>query len=82
MDFDLDLMLRALGREIAAQRTRAGLTQRELAEAAGLTPRQMGKVERGERGQVSEAWKIANALGLDFSRLVRDAEQEAIRRAR
>lgn len=78
---NIDAMLQALGREIAAQRVRRGLTQKALGEAAGITPRQMGKIERGERGQLAEAWKVADALGIDFSRLVRDAEAEAARRA-
>lgn len=81
MKFDLDTMLLALGREIAAQRTRRALSQAELATAADITARQMGKIERGERGQLSEVWKIAEALQMDFSRLVRDAEEEATRRA-
>lgn len=65
----------ALGREIAAQRVRRGLTQGALADAAGITRKQMGKIERGERGQLAEVWRVAHALEMDLSRLVRDAEE-------
>lgn len=76
---DLNTMLQALGREVALVRKARGLTQAELAERAGVTSRQMGKIERGEAGQIGEAWVVAQALGVDFSTLVAEAEQQARR---
>lgn len=77
---ELDTMLLALGREIAGTRIKRGLTQAELGEMANVTKRQVGKIERGEApGQTDQVWRIANALGIDFSKLVQAAEEEARR---
>jgi transcriptional regulator with XRE-family HTH domain len=44
---NLKEMLRAFGREMAAQRRRCGLTQGALAERTGLSVNTIGNVERG-----------------------------------
>lgn len=74
---DLDAMLAAMGREIRAERTRRAWSRKELAERAGLKERQVGKIERGERGQLAEAWRIAEALGLSFGEMATRAEESA-----
>lgn len=77
---NIDAMLRALGLRIAMERKRRGLqSQKALADLAGITERQMGKIERGERGQLAEVWKVADALEMNFSDLVEDAESVARR---
>lgn len=76
---ELDDMLRALGRAIAAWRKRRDLTREELADLTGLSFKQVGKIERGERGQLVEAFKVARALDVDFSTLVQAAEEDARR---
>lgn len=76
---DLDVMLRALGREIRAWRVRRDLSREQLAEISGVSFKQVGNIERGERGQLVEAWKLAESLGVDFSKLVEQAEAEARR---
>lgn len=70
-------LLRALGREIAAERTRRNLTQDQLAALTGyeVTKRQVGKIERGEAGQVAETFTLAAALDVKVSDLVRAAER-------
>lgn len=76
---DLDVMLRALGREIMAWRVRRNLSRKQIAELSGVSFKQVGNIERGERGQLVEAWKLANTLGVDFSSLIEQAESEARR---
>lgn len=79
---EIEHVLRLLGREIAAERVRRGWTQAELAAAASdddvsVSRKQVGKIERGERGQLHEVWRLAMTLGMQFSRMVADAEDEA-----
>lgn len=76
---DLDVMLRALGREIMAWRIRRHLSRQQVADLSGVSFKQVGNIERGERGQLVEAWKLAEVLGVDFSALVQQAEEEARR---
>lgn len=76
---ELDDMLRALGRAIAAWRKRRDLTREELADLTGVSFKQVGKIERGERGQLVEAFKVARALDVDFSTLVQAAEEDSRR---
>lgn len=76
---ELDAVLRAFGREIAAERVRRGWTQAELAKAASVVAGkvstvQIGKIERGERGQLYEVWACAWALGLQFADAIAAAE--------
>lgn len=76
---ELDAMLQALGRLVRSWRVRRDLTRSELAALAGVSEKQVGKIERGERGQIHEAWRIADALEVEFSELVSAAEEEARR---
>lgn len=74
---DLDAYLAAMGREIRAERTRRAWSRKELAERANLSEKQVGNIERGDRGQLAEAWRIATALGVPFSEIAGRAEQSA-----
>ncbi|WP_183092933.1 helix-turn-helix domain-containing protein [Nocardioides stalactiti] len=67
-------LLVALGHEIKAMRVKRGLSRDEVAELARITARQVGKIERGERGQFSEVWNVAQALDVALSWLVSEAE--------
>jgi len=54
----------SFGAAIRARRLKAGLTQEALAEAAGLTPVHLGRLERGTAGPSLEAvWALSAALG-------------------
>lgn len=75
-DYDLGAAAHAIGREIAAQRVRRAWKQGDLAEFSGVSKRQVGKIERGEAGQLDEVLAIANALGISFAKLFADAEAE------
>ncbi|WP_347877241.1 helix-turn-helix transcriptional regulator [Streptomyces sp. 8K308] len=69
-----------LGRRVAYYRRLARMTQRQLADAAGLGAGTLQKIERGARGAsepVLEA--IANALGIDVERLHHDRDRAAQR---
>lgn len=61
-----------LGERIAAERAKAGLSQRALADAAGLRQAQISRLEAGERdAPFATLQRIALALGLPVWRLVR-----------
>ena len=63
------------GEAIRAARTGAKLTQAALAKAAGLTPGEIGKAERGELELSKEALKaVAKAAGVTQTSLL-NAEQ-------
>lgn len=60
--------------DIKELRKAAGLTQRQLADAAGLNIRQVQKIEAGEiePGNMSakNVFALADALGVDARRLI------------
>lgn len=70
------IVYRGVGPRIAYERRIAGLTQAELARAAGTGLGTIRKIERGERG-VSDAVldAIADALDTDPARLLPDKER-------
>ncbi|MCZ1006315.1 helix-turn-helix domain-containing protein [Streptomyces lydicus] len=70
------IVYRGVGPRIAYERRIAGLTQAELARAAGTGLGTIRKIERGERG-VSDAVldAIADALDIDPARLLPDKER-------
>lgn len=63
-----------LGRAIAARRKARGLTQEQLAEAAGFSPVWTGQLERGDGLPALDGLvRIAEALGTDASALLAQA---------
>jgi len=62
---------RSFGRRVRHLRQRAGLSQEELAEAAGLHRTYVGGIERGERNvSLVNLARIAAALKLSMSELL------------
>ncbi|MBL0920726.1 MAG: helix-turn-helix transcriptional regulator [Phycisphaerales bacterium] len=60
---------------LRAERARAGLTQAELAERAGLNPASIGSYERGvTKPQIDTLCRIASALGVEPSLLLPSLE--------
>ncbi len=60
-----------LGKRIRALRTRHSYTQEQLAEIAGISPKYLGEVERGEGNiSVERLTAIANALHITLPDLV------------
>lgn len=65
----------ALGSRIVERRERAGLSQRNLADAAGMSQPTLVRSERGERSiTVDELHALAGALGTTYGDLVGDSE--------
>lgn len=60
-----------VGRRLRALRKRAGLTQAQLAERAGITPDYLGRIERGQGAVTLETLdRIASALGVPLRQLL------------
>ena len=75
-------LVRAIGRTIAAERVAINMSQDTLAERVGITPRSMGRYERGERDiQLKTLSQIAEVLGLLPSQIMIAAEERAERDA-
>jgi len=59
-----------IGERIRAYRTKAGLSQENLAERAGFHNTYIGQLERGEKNATLESVeKVARALGVSFETL-------------
>lgn len=69
------VVAQAFGAAVRAARLDAGIAQEELAHKAGVERSHMGKIERGEHmPTLGLALKIARALGIAASDLVRETE--------
>ena len=65
----------AFGRSIKKFRITLGYSQEQLAELADLHRTYVGDVERGERNiSLLDMWKIASALRMRLSDLIREME--------
>jgi transcriptional regulator with XRE-family HTH domain len=66
-----------LARAIAAERVRAGMSQRQLAERLGMSRQTVTTIEAGQRGiLVRDLVAICQALGVTLAELARDAEDK------
>lgn len=66
-------MLVRFGGEVRAARERAGKRQEDFAGEMGVTRRTISNIETGnERASNLLYWKVANALDLDASGVVRE----------
>lgn len=66
----------AFGKAIRKFRVAAGFSQEKLAELADIHRTYVGDVERGERNiSIINMAKIASALGVKMSELVREMEK-------
>jgi transcriptional regulator with XRE-family HTH domain len=67
----------AFGRAVRRERIKRGISQEQLALAAGINRGYMGDTERGERNvALRNMFKIAAALDMPLSRLVSGTERE------
>jgi transcriptional regulator with XRE-family HTH domain len=63
----------AIGRRVAAHRTRRGWNQQRLADEAGLTRGTISPIETGKgKPKFETLMKIAKALGVPVSKLLED----------
>jgi DNA-binding XRE family transcriptional regulator len=65
------LSVMKIGRSVKQQRVRAFMTQEQLAKAAGISPRQLVRIERNQvEPRFSTILKLGKTLGVDPSELV------------
>jgi transcriptional regulator with XRE-family HTH domain len=65
------LSVMKIGRSVKQQRARQYMTQEQLANAAGISPRQLVRIEGNEvEPRFSTILKLGKALGVDPSELV------------
>lgn len=71
---------KALGARVRKSRTKAGITQEQLGEMAGLSTAHIGHIERGTRKLSVEAlYQIASCLSVSLDYLLLDmAEPDAL----
>ena len=73
MEYNAMVMARLLGR----LRTQRGLSQEVLSGLAGIARSHLAMIENGaKRPTVETLWKLAGALDMRLSELVRMAEEE------
>lgn len=61
----------AFGLKLRQQRKKAGITQNELAEKAGVTRIYIGLIERGETSiTLEKVYRLADALGCQLTDLL------------
>lgn len=78
----LDAVESGFGGRVKAERQRAGMTQRHLAELLGVDPSAISRLEQGARAiRLGEATRIAEALGRSLSSLVRGDDADLTPRA-
>lgn len=58
--------MRNIGRELASARTRAGLTQADLARRLGVTQARLSQIENGTNARIDTLQSYARALGLEL----------------
>lgn len=74
---ELERINRALGAELRGLRNKRGLSQDELAKAAGIGKRTLVRIEQGERSMnVGQLYQVCRALGIKPSVLTKAAEVE------
>ncbi len=67
-----DDVLKKIGRNICAERNRAGLSQEGLAEILGMNEKHLGKIERGQANpKITTILAIMDALQVEFVDLYR-----------
>jgi transcriptional regulator with XRE-family HTH domain len=72
---DRDDIRHLLGKAVRRERLRAGLSQEELADLAGLDRTYIGGIERGERNPgVIALQKVATGLGVPLGALFADVD--------
>ena len=77
MPYDSILM----GSIIAATRKRRGLSQETLSGLAGTPRSHLAAIEAGNvKAGIETLWKIADALGVPLSELIRLSEEELLNR--
>ena len=70
---------KAFGVVISTLRVQKGLTQESLSGLAGIARSHLAALENGEKiAKLDTVWRIADALGINPSELIRRTEQECL----
>lgn len=70
---------KAFGIVISKLRVKKGLTQESLSGLAGIARSHLAALEKGEKtAKLDTVWRIADALGIIPSELIREMECESI----
>ena len=70
---------KAFGVVISTLRVQKGLTQESLSGLAGIARSHLAALENGEKtARLDTVWRIADALEMDPSELIRKTEQECL----
>jgi transcriptional regulator with XRE-family HTH domain len=76
-DDSMALLEQRLGQKVAIYRRRAGLTQVRLAKKVRVAPETINRLERGKTmPSIATIQKVAGALGLELSELLRFRERQ------
>ena len=68
---------KTVGIVISTLRVQKGLTQEQLSGLAGIARSHLAALAKGGKvAKIDTVWRIAEALGVDPSELVRETEQE------
>ena len=71
MSNKLNRIATQFGKNLAAHRSRSGLSQEEVAVGAGLHRTEIGLLERGERlPRIDTVMKLAGALEIELAKLL------------
>ena len=69
---------KSFGVVISRLRVRKGLTQEGLSGLTGIARSHLAALEKGEKvARIDTVWRIAEALGIKPSDLIRETEQES-----
>jgi len=82
MDRSNEILVSAFAETLIAERKRAGLTQEELADRAGVSVRFISFIETGRRQpSLSALAAISAGLGISMSAMIESAEERYLRLA-
>lgn len=66
---------------LKAWRSRAVMSQKQLAKLAGVTPGTIIRLERGEAANATTIHKLAQGLGISVQQLIHEGPEDKIRGA-
>jgi transcriptional regulator with XRE-family HTH domain len=73
------MMLKVFGLNIRNSRLRRNLTQEEVGELAGINPKYLGEIERGEKNPTAlVVYKLSRALKVSVSEILTDGDNPRI----
>lgn len=65
-DYELEKKMLEFSIKLHKEREKKKLTQKALADLAGITQQQLSKIEKGYNSNIATYFKVATALGVDI----------------